>query len=301
MSIFAPSRREQMRLRLALQGPAGSGKTFTAMTIARGLSPDGRFAIIDTEQRALEYSDRFEFGHIAPDVADPEQLPRMVAEAANEGFGALIVDSFTLYWSGLGGALDRVDRKTDKRAGWNEYRPIEGFMMRALKTYPGHVIVTMRVKTEHVIEQNRNGRNESRRVGMKADQRDSVDYEFSVIGEMDDTHTLTIVKSTCPALADQKISKPGADLVATFADWLGQGEPMPDVLDYRDRALASHTSVEELREIYAEAKRRNLLGAPLIDETGDDTTLGDLLNRLGRERKPAQTNGAVPEMAGAAS
>jgi hypothetical protein len=297
MSLFAPSRREQMRLRLAVQGPAGSGKTPLAFLLAKGLSPNGSFAVIDTEHRALEYADRYDFGHIAPDNADPEDLPRLVAAAGREGFGSLVIDSFTHYWSGLGGALDRVDRKTDKRAGWSEYRPIEAAMMRAILTYPGHVIATMRVKTEYVVEADKNGRNQSRRVGMKADQRDSVDYEFSVIGELDDSHTLTIVKSTCEALADRRITRPGRDLVDTLAEWLGQGEPMPSIMDYRDRAIDPSATVEVLREIFREASRRNLIAAPLMDENGDVTTLGALINRLGAERKPLQLATAVKDAA----
>ncbi|GAA3455919.1 hypothetical protein GCM10018962_77530 [Dactylosporangium matsuzakiense] len=280
--MFAPSRREQMRLRMALQGPAGSGKTFTAMTLAQGLSPDGRFAVIDTEQRALEYSDRFAFGHLAPSVADPEQLPGMVAAAAAEGFGALIVDSFSLYWSGVGGALDRVDRKADKRAGWGEYRPIEAKMMRALLGFPGHVIVTMRVKTEYVTEQDQRGRMVTRRLGLKADQRDSVDYEFSVIGEMDTDHALTVVKSTCAALTDQRLERPGADLVETLAAWLGQGEPAPDATTFRDRALVKDATQPDIRALYDDAKRRNLLGAVLVNEVGEPEELGALLVRLGK-------------------
>lgn len=297
MSLFQPSRREQMRLRLALQGPANAGKTFTSFTLARALSPDGRFAVIDTERRALEYADRFEFGHIAPDVADPEQLPRMAAAAAAEGYGALVIDSFTHYWSGHGGALDRVDRKADKRAGWGEYRPVENAMMSALLGYPGHVIVTMRVKTEYVTEVNERGKTVTRRVGLKADQRDSVDYEFSVIGELDTDHTLTVVKSTCAALVDRRIERPGLDLADTLREWLGQGEPVPDATDYRDRALDPNTTAAEIRDMWAEAKRRNLLGAALIDEHGDTTTLADLLVRLGHERRPVTLATALTEAA----
>lgn len=295
MSIFTEARREQMRLRMALTGPAGAGKTYTGMTIARALSPDGRFAVIDTERRALEYADRFKFGHVAPAVADPEALPSMLAAAGNDGYGAVLVDSFSLYWSGSGGALDRVDRKADKRAGWSEYRPIENAVKAAILGYPGHVIVTMRVKTEHVTEVNERGKTITRRLGTKIDQRDTVDYEFSVIGEMDTDHTLTITKTTCADLVDRVIERPGLDLVDTLAAWLGKGDPMPTVLDYRDRAVDLKATFDELRALHTEVKRRNLLDVLVVDNVGDTVPLGELVVRLGRERQPMKLATAALE------
>jgi hypothetical protein len=147
----------------------------------------------------------------------------------------------------------------------------------------------MRVKTEYVTEVNQQGKTITRKLGLKADQRDSVDYEFSVIGEMDMEHALAITKTTCPDLVDQRINRPGLALVDTLSAWLGQGEPAPDATTYRDKALDPHATVEDLRELHREAKRRNLLGAVMVDEHGDTTSLGDLLIRLGRERGPAQS------------
>lgn len=298
MSLFTPARREQMRLRMAIQGPSGSGKTFTALTIMRGLCGyGGRFAVIDTEKRAREYAvlrddapetdTTFQFGHVAPDVADPEKLPAYLKDAASAGYAGIIVDSFTHYWSGLGGALDRVDKARDKRAGWGDYRPIEAAMMSALLSYPGHVIVTMRVKTEYVTEYDeRAKKNVTRKLGLKADQRDSVDYEFSLIGEMDMQHTLAITKTTCQDLVDKQIGKPGPELVETLAAWLGQGDPPPTAADLRDRALEQCSTVDEVRAVWAEAKRRMLLAEEVQDATGEQRTLKAILEARAADLTP---------------
>jgi len=286
-----------MSLRMAIQGPSGAGKTFTAMTIMRGLCGEGgRFAVLDTEKRAREYAvlndtdpetaTTFQFGHVAPDIADPEMLPRYLADAAKVGYAGIIIDSFTHYWSGLGGALDRVDKARDKRAGWGDYRPVEAEMMKALLTYPGHVIVTMRVKTEYVTETNEKGRTTTKKLGLKADQRDSVDYEFSVIGEMDTDHTLTITKTTCQDLVDKQITKPGMALVETLAGWLGQGDPPPTAVDLRDRALEQCVTVADVRAVWEEAKRRELLGHEVQDGTGELLPLKEFLNARAAELGP---------------
>lgn len=47
MSVFRKAERRKAKLRLAITGPAGSGKTYGALLIAQGLG--GRITMIDTE------------------------------------------------------------------------------------------------------------------------------------------------------------------------------------------------------------------------------------------------------------
>src|SRR3989304_6109523 len=60
---FRKAIREQTSVLLALAGSSGSGKTYSALRLARGLAGDrGRVALIDTEAgRALHYAERFDF------------------------------------------------------------------------------------------------------------------------------------------------------------------------------------------------------------------------------------------------
>ena len=64
----------QSRLRLGITGPAGSGKTWTALEVARGLKPGARIAVLDTEMgSASKYADAFDFdvvevAHYKPQV-----------------------------------------------------------------------------------------------------------------------------------------------------------------------------------------------------------------------------------------
>lgn len=289
MTVFEPATREQMHARIALSGPAGSGKTNTGLILATALSKTGRIAMIDTELRGKEYADRFRFNRRAVPVADPADFSRLSNAAAAEGHDVLLVDSFTHYWSGNGGALDFVDSAgSDKRAAWNRYRPIENDMMSAILTYPGHVIVTLRVKVNYVTEEQENGRQKVRRLGMKPDQRDQFDYEFSIIGDIDTSHTLTITKTTCPDLVDQVIHKPGAELADTLLAWLGQGEKMPTVLDYRQRALDLTGNVDGLRALFDEVDRRAMLDAPVPAVDEGIISLRNLIKSL--KPRPAQTS-----------
>ena len=67
MSSFKKATKEKAKLRLAVFGVSGSGKTFSALRIAKGLG--GKIAVIDTERNsACKYSDRFDF-----DVCDAKK------------------------------------------------------------------------------------------------------------------------------------------------------------------------------------------------------------------------------------
>lgn len=283
---FAPATREAVKARIALTGPAGSGKTYTALMLATHLSD--KVAAIDTERgRMREHASRFTFDHLAPTRFDPRELTHLLAVAASNGYGCVVIDSLSHYWIGEGGALEFVDSYEGKtggkfQGGWKDFRPIENRMWAAIMAYPGHVIVTMRVKTAYVIENNK-----PVKVGLKPEQREGTDYEFSIVGEMDREHTLTVTKSTCEELVDARIPRPGQELAEVIAAWCGSGVAAVDALEYRDMALKPDTTTEELRAMHAEVKRRGLLGAALLDEHGDETTLGALIVRLGNERKPS--------------
>lgn len=284
---FTPASREAVKARIALTGPAGSGKTYTALAIGTELHP--KVAVIDTEHgRALDYADRFEFRHFAPTRFDPRDLCALLARAAEHGYGCVVIDSLSHYWMGVGGALEIVDNtRGGGMAGWKEFRPIEARMIDALLGFPGHVIVTMRVKTSYVIEQDDRGKNVPRKVGLKPDQREGVDYEFGIVGEMDREHTMTVTKSTCPVLVDERIPKPGSDVAAALKEWISGGVMLPDALEYRDTVLKPESTTQELRRLFNEVKNRRLLGAMVVDEHGDDVSLGDLIRRVGEERSKA--------------
>jgi hypothetical protein len=294
---FAPAVAEVINARIALSGPAGSGKSFTALTIATSLSD--RVAVIDTERgKVLEHAKprgRFEFAHKAPNRFDPMDLVKLLAQAGANEYGTVIIDSLSHYWMGTGGALEFVDNhpRADKfSGGWKAYRPIENAMLDAILAYPGHVIVTLRTKTAYVVETNERGKSEPRKVGLKPEQRDGIDYEFSIVGEMDREHTLTVTKSTCEDLVDARIIKPGRETAEVIARWAGLGVTLPTAIEYRDAALESHATVDVIRGAYFEAQRRNMLGAAIIDEFGEPSSLGELLIRLGKERAADSMVGA---------
>jgi hypothetical protein len=161
-------------------------------------------------------------------------------------------------------------------------RPDERRMLDALASYPGHVIVTLRVKTEYVIEENERGKKVPRKVGLKPEQREGIDYEFDVVADLDHDNTLSVSKTRIPALAQAVISKPGPELADQITEFLEQGDVLPTIAEYQERATSLDT-VNDLKALFGEVSSAGLAGAPCLGVEGKPTILGDFIRDLATE------------------
>ena len=228
---FQKAVKEKLKARVALEGPTGSGKTWTALEWATVLADGGPIAVIDTEHRSASYyADRFEFDTLHwPAPYQPNQLAKVIRDAGTD-YAVLVVDSFTHFWNGEGGTLDMVDdyaqrNKGNQFGGWKTATPAFRHLIDTILAAPCHVIVTMRSKMEHVQEK-RGDKTIIRKVGMAPEMRNGIEYEFTVVGELDTDHHLAITKSRCDLIAD-KVAQPhrADELAKTFRGWLDTGLP----------------------------------------------------------------------------
>jgi hypothetical protein len=289
---FTPAVRRKTRARVALCGPSGSGKTYTALAFAHVFAP-GSVALIDTEKESADGYEGLNGWHwssFKPATYEPALLVDALAAAAAAGIGCVIIDSLSHFWMGTGGMLEQVDnagrrsRSGNSFAGWKEMRPDERRMLDAITGYPGHVIVTMRTKTEWVIQDNERGKKEPRRIGTKPEQREGIEYEFSVVADMDLDNVLTVTKTRVPPLKRSVVTEPGPDFAQTILDWLNDGgDALPDLNAYRDRALNKHTTRDDLLTLLAEVEDKHTDRASVQDETGETVLMRDLIIRKGRE------------------
>jgi hypothetical protein len=223
---FRKATKRQAKLRLTLDGPSGSGKTYSALVLSKCLG--GRVAVIDTERgSASKYADRFEFDALELEEFSLETYMKAIEAAKREGYDVLIIDSLSHAWSGKGGALETVDRVggSNKFSGWRQVTPLHNRLVDAILAFPGHVICTMRTKTEWVVEQNEKGKSAPRKVGLAPVQRDGMEYEFDVVADLSAEGWLTISKTRCPDLSGsagllsrEQVGEVGEKLKAWLSD-----------------------------------------------------------------------------------
>lgn len=234
MTLFQPAAKQQLKARVALCGPTGSGKTWTGLQWASVLGK--RTVVIDTENSSASYyADRYTFDvyNFEPPY-DPGRLVDIIRAAETEGYDVILIDSLSHFWEGEGGTLDIADNAGQRAggnsfAGWKIATPALRHLVDAIRGSRSHVIATMRSKMEYVLEEDARGKKVPRRVGMSPVMRQGVEYEFTVVADLDLEHRLTVSKSRCEQLAD-KVAQPGraGEIAETFHAWLNSGEALAD-------------------------------------------------------------------------
>ena len=260
---FQKAERKKSKLRLALTGPSGSGKTYGALLVAKGLG--GKIAVIDTEKgNAALYSHLVDF-----DVLDleppytPERYRQAVKLAVENGYGVVIIDSITHEWSGSGGCLElneetaRAKYRGNTWSAWNETKARHRAFIDDLLVCPSHVIVTMRSKTE-TAQVEVNGRKQVQKLGMKSEQNDGIEYEFTTVLDLvhDGNFALPSKDRTGLFPPNSDPFKLSENIGQNLAKWLESGKAPPtpqDILAEFITHCEKAETLEALKPLFKQA------------------------------------------------
>jgi hypothetical protein len=265
--------RKKVRARIGLSAAAGGGKTMSALLIAHGLVGDwDKIGLIDTEAGSGELY----VNHRVPGTTvtigefwyvriDPPftVLKYMEAQKALEDAGAevIILDSITHAWNGQGGLLDQIGHITaasnsgNSYTAWRDVTPQHNRFIDGMLQSPAHIIATMRAKTDYVLETNKKGKQEPRKVGLAPIQREGMDYEFTVVLDLDSSHTAHASKDRT-SLFDGEYFIPSPETGKRLLTWLNTGIDAPkperpltvrewlDALQSELRTIQGHDAVE---------------------------------------------------------
>lgn len=267
--------RESILLRVALCGPTGSGKTKTGLILGSRLAERlnaGPFYVIDSESRSAlryAYSPRsgqgYRFKHVP--MPDDDFSPGAYSAALDyceaQGAGVILIDSLSHAWNGINGVLEQVDRVTAQSRshnafseGWKAMTPIQNRMVQRILASGAHIIMTLRAKTEWVMQENDRGKKEPVKMGLAPVQRDGIDYEPDLFFDMTvPDNNLIVAKSRCDRLAPGEIIKrPGPEFADVLVEWIRDSEAPAE-----PRTLGEAIALAT-REGVAAAEERSLEG-----------------------------------------
>jgi hypothetical protein len=275
-----PAVLEQARLKMALWGIAGSGKTFTALRIGTGLLDDpmtgsydgSKLAVIDTEHaRAKKYARLFQFLHLPiTHHYEPELYVEALRICQAAGVEVCIIDSLSHEWAGKNGILSFVDeqqaKQRNKLQAWQAATPRHDSFVEALMAVDMHVIATLRAKTKYAVGEDERGKMQVEKLGEGPIQRENLEYEFDVVASMT-SGTLVVQKSMAHGYLGEGevVEKPGPELGRILREWVGEGEPpaprpeAPDdqVAELTKLLLAEGREQKAIDDVYSRMRQKD--------------------------------------------
>jgi len=245
--------RQQRKARIDLTGPSGAGKTYTALSIAAGFG--GKILLLDSERSSASlFADEFDFDIIElPDLKIETYFKAIELLA---GYDVGIIDSLSHAWEGVNEEVQNATMRSSSSNSFQQWgkvgNPLYNKLLEKMLSLPCHLITTMRVKSDYVMEEyTSNGKTMTRpkKIGLAPKFREGGEYEFDVVGNLDLEHNLIIEKTRLPFLDGQVINKPGRVLGEKIAEFLNSGAaapkpPTPKPLTNNDGGVRPAVSAE---------------------------------------------------------
>lgn len=269
--------RKQAKIKMGLQGPSGSGKTMSALLIAFGMTGDwSKVVVIDTENHSADL-----YAHLGDFLVlplsqpfTPEKYSQAIEVCENAGMEVIIIDSISHEWEGKGGILDiHGSMVGNSFTNWAKVTPRHNNFVQKILQSPCHIIATIRSKQDYVLSE-KNGKMVPEKVGLKGVTREGLDYEFTLVFDVDIKHQAEASKDRTGMFMD----KPGFTVTPKTGErikrWCLSGKSVESVIEMIEKA----DSVEQLREImrhYPEYRtqiepcaieRKNQLDSPVVEQ-----------------------------------
>ncbi|WP_319231154.1 AAA family ATPase [Draconibacterium orientale] len=269
--------RKQAKIKMGLQGPSGSGKTMSALLIAYGMTGDwNKIAVIDTENHSSDlYAHLGDFQVLAlSQPFSPENYSKAITVCEEAGIEVIIIDSISHEWEGKGGILDIHGAMIGNSfTNWAKVTPRHNSFVQKILQSPCHVIATIRSKQDYVLSE-KQGKMIPEKVGLKGITREGLDYEFTLVFDVDIKHHVTASKDRTGMFMDKPDFIVTDKIGERINRWCQSGKSVESVAEMIKEA----TTVEKLREIlrnYPEFRtqieplaieRKNELNNPVVEQ-----------------------------------
>jgi hypothetical protein len=186
--------RKASKIKLALTGMSGSGKSMSSLLLAKGLC-DGdisKVAVIDTENAIELYSHIGNFNVLnLTQPFSPQAYMQAIEICEKSGIEVIIIDSISHCWHYLLQLHGMMPGNSF--TNWNKITPLHNAFVQKLQQSSCHIICTIRTKQDYLME-TKEGKTTVSKVGTKPIQRGEIEYEFSTVLSIDAEHKAKATK-----------------------------------------------------------------------------------------------------------
>jgi hypothetical protein len=243
--------RKRAKIKMGLQGPSGAGKTYSALLISNGLCGSwDKVAVIDTENGSSEL-----YSHLGPYQVlqlhapfSPERYIDAIALCVQAGMEVVIIDSITHEWENL---LEyHSSMQGNSFTNWGKITPRHNAFVQKILQSPLHIICTMRTKQDYILNE-KNGKMVPEKVGLKSVQRDGLDYEMTLVFDLDMKNNAVASKDRTGLFFGKPESKLSISTGREILHWCNQEFTGPTTDDVIERINRTAT-IGELVHLYTE-------------------------------------------------
>ena len=242
--------RKKAKIKMGLQGPSGSGKTMSSLLIGLGICGDwDKVAIVDTENHSADL-----YAHIgsynvlslsAPFT--PEKYIQAIEVCEKAGMEVIIIDSVTHEWENL---LEyHSSLQGNSFTNWGKITPRHNDFVQKILQSPYHIISTTRTKQDYVLNE-RNGKMVPEKVGLKSVQRDGLEYEFTLVFDLDMKNNATASKDRTRLFFGKPEQKLSLETGKLIREWCNTGVDLN--IDDVSARIGDCKSIQELLSLYKE-------------------------------------------------
>jgi len=240
--------RKKAKIKMGLQGPSGSGKTIGSLLTAFGLCGVwDKVAIVDTENHSAElYAHLGTYNVLALNGPyTPEKYIQAIELCEKAGMEVIIIDSVTHEWENL---LEyHSSLQGNSFTNWNKITPRHNYFVQKILQSPCHIISTVRTKQDYVLQE-KNGKMIPEKVGLKSVQRDGLDYEMTLVFDLDMKNHATASKDRSGLFFGKPEHKLSVETGKLIKDWCNSGEDIS--VDDISLRINDCKSIQELLELY---------------------------------------------------
>ena len=245
--VLQKAKRIQAKIKIAIGGASGSGKTLSSLLLAHGLiqaaHPEwtdeqvwDHIAVIDTENKSSSLYVGKQVGstHILPynviNMEPPyeeQSLIDAIGVCQNAGMECTIIDSTSAFWVDALETQGKIAERTKSQfSSWKPVKADQNKMMQAILQCDMHIIANYRAKMEYTQETNESGKKVVRSLGMGIIAEGTNIYEYTLVLMLDADHVANATKDRT-GIFDGKFFTVTSETGRKLYQWIAEGEAAP--------------------------------------------------------------------------
>ena len=242
--------RKKASIKMSLQGPSGSGKTYSSLLLAYGLCNDwSKIAIIDSENHSSElYSHLGSYNVLQLSVPyTPEKYVQAIEACGQAGMQVIIIDSISHEWEYILEA--HASLSGNSFTNWQKIGLRHKVFIQSILGSKAHIIATTRTKQDYILN-NLNGKMVPEKVGLKAVQREGLDYEFTLVFDLNMKNNAVASKDRTGLFYGKPEQKLNIETGQAIYNWCNIGADIAP----NDISATIHSckTIDDLLELYNE-------------------------------------------------